>query len=240
MHIEDELIQRLLHGELPQADEMTVRRHLAECGQCSDRLDRARRDEYEVYALLGSVDHAAPHVDAAAVAAAARPRATPWVRWAATILLALGVAGAAYAIPGSPLRRWVRSLTHRARPAPQTPSPDSGLAGIAVAPGLDLTVRFTGPQPVGQIEVLLTDGVEVEVRAVIGAAMFSAGTDRLVVDNRDPQAAFEVRIPRTAPRVQILLGDARVMLKEGPRVVTEPSARCRSDAPARYVCLTPR
>jgi len=230
MHIDEEQVQRLLHGELPPADEAGIRRHLAECGECEGLVARARHDESEVYALLRRVDHPAPKVAVETM----RRRPTPWLRWAATIVLALGVAGAAYAIPGSPLKRWVHKVTHREPALPVVP--DSALAGIAVPPGLDLAVLFTRPEAIGRIEVLLTDGAEVEVRAVTGAGVFSAGTDRLVVGPRDSAATFEVRIPRAAPRVQILLGDTRVMLKEGSRVVTEPAGRCRSEGMERYIC----
>jgi len=241
MHIDDERIQRLLHGELPQADEVAARRHLAECGDCRARLAAARREEDEVYALLRQVDHGVPHVAAAAIVTQARTRAMPWLRWAAAIILALGVAGAAYAIPGSPLRAWVQRLTRRAPPTPTSPpsppSPDSSTAGIAVPPGRDLVVQFQGSPPVAQVDVLLTDDADVEVRTVTGSATFAAGTDRLVVDNRSPQATFDVRIPRAAPRVAILLRETRIVLKEGARVVTEPSARCRADNASRYVCF---
>lgn len=237
MHIDDERIQRLLHGELPEAEEVSVRRHLAECGECDGRFTQAQRDETEVFALLRHVDHPAPDVDLATIADKARPRVPLWVRWAAAIALALGLAGAAYAIPGSPLRDWVRKVTHATPSTPQLP--DSSVAGIAVAPGLDLVVLFTRPEAVGQIVVLLTDGTDVEVRAVTGgeSARFSAGTDRLIVDTRDPHASFEVRIPRIAPRVQVVLGDTRIVLKEGSRVVTEPSAHCRAETAAHFVCL---
>jgi hypothetical protein len=234
MHIDDERIQRLLHGELPRAEETAVRRHVAECGDCGGRFAQAQRDETEVFALLRHVDHPAPDVDPATIAAEAGPRATPWLRWAAAIALALGMAGAAYAIPGSPLRGWVNQLTHRSPPARQVP--DSSVAGIAVAPGLDLVVLFKRPEAIEEIAVLLTDGAEVEVRAITGTAMFSAGTDRLVVDTRDSHASFEVRIPRTAPRVQLVLSHTRIVLKEGSRIVTEPSAHCRTETAVRYVC----
>jgi len=245
MHIDDERIQRLLHGELSGSDELTIRGHLAECADCRSRLAQAQRDEAEVDALLREIDHPVPTVTAAELANAAQRRATPWLRWAAMIALALGVAGAAYAIPGSPLRRWVNNLSHRAPPAPPPPPtappqfPDSTAAGIALAPGIDFVVRFTNPQPIAQIDVLLTEGAEVEVRALSGTATFSAGSDRLVVEARG-RATFEVRIPRTAPRVQLMVGDKRILLKEGSHVVTEPSGYCRSASAVRYVCQLQR
>ena len=233
MHLDDEQIQRLLHGELRPGEETSARRHLAECGACEGRVVEAQREDAEVYALLRHVDHGVPKLDVGTVAAAARRRPAHVIRWAATIILAFGVAGVAYAIPGSPLRKWVTTLTHRPAPAPQVR--DTSAAGIAVAPGVDFVVRFARPS-IGQIDVLLTDDGEVEVRALTGSPTFNAGTDRLVVDAPDALATFEVRIPRDAPRVQIVLGDTRIVLKEGSRIVTQPAAHCRSETPMRYVC----
>jgi hypothetical protein len=166
----------------------------------------------EVLALLRHLDHPTPEVRAATIIAVARERPLHWVRWAATIVLALAVAGGAYALPGSPLRSWIQKLTHKAPPAPQ--GHNAAVPGIAVTPGLDFVVHFTRPQPTAQIDVVLTEGAEVEVHAVTGTAGFRAGTDTLIVDNWDSRATFDVRIPRAAPRVQVVVGDRRIWPRE--------------------------
>jgi hypothetical protein len=109
----------------------------------------------------------------------------------------------------------------RVSPAPlAAPDPDrSGdTAGISVTPGAELVIEF-GPGPVGgTVNVELTDGAEVVVRGPAGAATFTSEEERLVVHRSGPPSAFEVRVPRTAPRVEIRAGATRLFLKAGDRV----------------------
>jgi hypothetical protein len=76
----------------------------------------------------------------------------------------------------------------------------------------------------GLARVRLTDSAHVVVRAANGAATFSSDADRLVIDNRGGVGTFEIQIPRSAPRVEVLVNGARRYLKEGDRVtVNEPA-----------------
>ena len=108
MHLNEEQLQRLLHGELSAGARRNAGDHLAACNECRERLVLAQRDEGEILELLRQVDHPLPAVDAEALAARARGIGLVWGRWAAGILLVLGTVGAAYAVPGSPVRGWVR------------------------------------------------------------------------------------------------------------------------------------
>lgn len=232
MHLDEELIQRLLHGELVPQRESTARAHLTACDTCRSRLDAAERDESQVHALLRHLDHPVPHVDPRALALRARRRAPAWGRWAASIALAVGLGGAAYAIPGSPLPGWIDALVDRVarRAAPQEPrlpptdadaqprASEPAIAGIAVTPGPDVRITFTSPH--GRSRVSLGDGPEIVVRAPAGSATFTSHVDRLVIHNVDPSATIEIEIPRHAPRVEITAGTETLFLKEGPRVTT--------------------
>lgn len=232
MHLDEEQVQRLLHGELKPPAETSVREHLAGCDDCYRRIAEMEREEEEVYALLRHVDHPPPRIDAHAVAAKARSRdfawgwGSGWGRRAAGLLLMLGFAGVAYALPGSPLREWVQAIVQRMEPRPAPSSlvsvpaqaSDAGVAGIAVAPGRALVILFTSRQAAGHARVSLIDGPEVTVRAPIGAATFTSDVDRLVIDNPSSSATFDIQIPRTAPRVEIQVAGNRIFLKEGSHV----------------------
>jgi hypothetical protein len=171
------------------------------------------------------------------VAARAGARGPAWGRWAAALLIALGLAGGAYALPGSPLPAlvqavvaWIGGGPEPSPPPPPSPppeAPDPGIGGIAVAPGTSLTILFATFQTEGAARVRLSDGAEVVVRAPIGAAAFSSGSDRLVIDNAGSSATFEIQIPRAAPLVEILVGGSRLFLKEGSRVTVEGAADAR-------------
>ena len=196
-----------------------------------------------IQTLLRALDHPVPTVTAEAIAARARAsgRMTPAWRWAATVLLTLGVAGAAFALPGSPLRRWASALgavvTGRGRPdaepgvasTPPAP-PDQGRAGIAVAPGRSLLIVFDRPAPTAAVLVSLVDGGEVIVRAPPRAATFTTDAGRLVVEGRGAAPpgstpdTFAIDVPRESRRVEIRAGPARLFLKEGDRITsTRPS-----------------
>ena len=231
MHLDEEQVQRLLHGELGRSAEASAREHVAGCPDCRRRLAVAEREEAEVYALLGGLDHAPPPVSADTIAAKARGQVFAWGRWAAGIIVAIGLASASYAIPGSPVRAWVGAVVDwvggRSGPSsvnpPESGIPDRGVAGIAVAPGRTLLIVFTSPQAEGRVQVSLTDGADVGVRGPIGAATFTSDGDRLVIDNRGSSATFEIQIPRAAPRVEIQVGESSIFLKEGHRISTEQS-----------------
>jgi hypothetical protein len=226
MHLDEEQLQRLLHGESASATERSMREHLSTCTDCRTRLSDAQRDETEIHALLRLVDHPPPVVGAEAVAASARAHDGGWGRWAAGLLLALTAAGAAYAAPGSPLRGWTRAALELVRDdrepePPQAPATAPEMAGLAIAPGDTLTILFKSAQPQARARVSLGEGAEVRVRAPSGAATFGSDAERLVIDNRDSIATFEIEIPRDAPRVEIRVAGTRIFLKDGSRVMAQ-------------------
>jgi len=194
----------------------------------------AEREEADVHTLLRALDDPPPRTSpegvaarAGAVAVGVRAHDSAWLRRAASILLAVGIAGVAYAVPGSPVRGWVRVLVRkvggRSEPSTMPPYPKdshAGVSGIALLPGQKFLILLKSAQGGGQALVSLTDGPEVQVRAPAGAATFTSSADQLLIDNRDSLATFEIRIPRDAPWVEIQVGGARVFLKEGPRVTT--------------------
>lgn len=226
MHLDEAQVQALLHGELGRGSETTARQHLAECTTCRDRLAAAAQEEAEVFALLGAVDHPAPSIDASTIEIRVRAPDTRRLTWAAGIVLALGIAGAAYAAPGSPLPRLVSAITRWVRPQPEvaqtssSPSPAraTSVAGVAIVPGERFVIVFAASQAEGTARVRLTEGREVVVRAPSGAATFSSDADRLVIDNRGGTGAFEIQIPRTAPRVEILVDQTRRFLKDADHI----------------------
>jgi len=240
VHLDEEQVQRLLHGELSPRVERSAREHVAGCGDCRRHLAEAEREESEVLALLRAVDDPLPlRTSAGGVAAMAELASAPahardlaWFRRAAGIIVAVGIAGAAYAVPGSPVRGWVHAIVQKLGGRPETsgvaPAPGGSPAqgsGISVLPEQKLLILFKSDQGDGQVFVSLTDGTEVQVHAPTGAATFTSGVGQLVIDVRDPSATFEIEIPGSAPWVEIQAGTDRIFLKEGARVTTSGSKR---------------
>jgi hypothetical protein len=225
MHLDDERVQRLLHGELEPAGERLVRQHLMGCEVCRTLVDRARAEERSIFGLLREVDHPAPEIDPHLLLPAARQGPPRWARRAAAVALVVLAAGAAYAAPGSPLRELVQRLVSsaapsqpRSDPSRQTDEAAPSGAGIAVTPGDRLTIRFLVDRGATAI-LTLTDGDEVVVRTATGIATFTSDEDRLSVRSTGP-AGFEILIPASAPRVDVLSGDSLVLRKRGD-VVTD-------------------
>jgi hypothetical protein len=228
MHLDEEKVQRLLHGELERSQESSARYHLGTCSECRSRLTQAESEEAWVLDRLRRLDHAPPPLSVRAAVAAQRQRAQGWGRLAAGIFFALAAAGVAYAAPGSPLPRvleLVIDLITRPseRPAEAAASRNTGKpqAGIAVTAGNRLTILFQGDHSKDTAVVSLIDGTDVMVRALGGTTIFSSETDRLVVAHQGEPGRYEVLIPRMAPWIEIQVGGRRVLLKEKSRIVTE-------------------
>lgn len=248
MHLDEEQLQRLLHRELPPAARASVRDHLASCADCRLRVETAEREELRLFELLGRVDHSLRRVSVETIMARAGGRARGralghtlgWGRWAAGILLALVAAGAAYAAPGSPVPALVEQIIQWLDPAPSPAAPatpaapaertDSPIRGIAVAPGAQFTIVFPAEQVNGAATVSFTDEEDVVVRALHGAATFSAGLNRLSVGSAAASTRFEILIPRRARSVGISVAGRQVFLKKAARVLTD----AQRDAEGRY------
>jgi len=182
------------------------------------------RDEEEIFRLLESVDSPPPALTAGRVAATARRRRrrSGWYRWAAIILLVAVVGGVAYAMPGSPFRSWLESLAASPRtPVSERVSPSPSVpAGIAMEPGGRLTIVFDHSTAGSRARIVLTDLSRLTVETPAGAARFTAGSDRVLVTINRDSTLVQVKIPRSAPHVEILAGSRVLLRKTGSEIVT--------------------
>ncbi len=232
MHLDDEQLQRFLHRELSPDDRRLAGEHLASCPECRDHLFELEREQKEVYRLLQRVDSSPPAIAAADVITKGHASRAGWNRWAAGILLGAAAAGAAYAMPGSPLPGWVHAVRERIHGSAQRAVPSMPLmAGIAVPPGERLIVLFDRSHPRSQAHVTIGDWTEVRVRGPSGAATFGSEADTLRIGNRDSTATFEIDIPFDARKVEIQVAGRRIFVKDSGRIVA-PGA---SDGEGVYV-----
>ena len=217
MHLDDERIQRLLHGELGGAETET-RLHLAQCDACRDLLEEARADEARIFGLLARVDHQLPAVAPRVVFVRRKSAAGQWGRRAAAILVGAAIAGVAYAAPGSPVPRILERLIRQGTdvegraPAPEPGGQPPGGGGIAVEPTDGLVIELAAAGKDAVATVALSDGAEVEVRAVQGTATFSSDPGRLSVLSSGG-ARLEILIPRSAASVEVRIGAVPVFRK---------------------------
>jgi hypothetical protein len=229
MHLDDEQVQRVLHRELIASDAAGIDAHLAGCATCRDAVTRARAAEAEIFGLLRSVDHSHQALDLADVRRRPDRRTVAparYGRWAAAILAAVGLAGVAYAVPSSPLRRWLEEWrrTPRVQVAPtpgQAPERSPDIGGVSIAAGSPTVVLFVAAQATGEARVRLADVTDIAVRAPAGSARFAVAPGRLTIDNRGATIDYDILVPRHAPRVEIRVAGVRVWLKDGDRVVSD-------------------
>ena len=240
MHLGDEHIQRLLHGELHDVAENDVREHLATCTPCRQRFDEAGREEAEIYSMLERVDHRVPRTQPPSLMVSRSPASKgDWRRKAAVIALALGGAGVAYAAPGSPLPVWIRTLGaalagRSASPpvsAPTSTEESEATGGIEVVPGDRFTIRFAAQQAHGIAMIIVGDTPEIVARTVNGTASFMTDVDRLTISNDGSTADYQIQIPRGAAWIDVRVASRRLLLKRGAQIQSDVQA----DTLGRYV-----
>ena len=236
MHLDDERVQRLLHDELGSTEAET-RLHLEGCALCRDLVEGARAEEDRIHALLSEVDHPVATLDPRVILIERKASGGQWARRAAAAVLGVAIAGAAYALPGSPMpaaldRLFGTGPVSRDRVAEnQAERPAAPSAGIAVAATDGLVVELEAE---GQAVIELVDDEEVAVRAMSGTATFDSESGRLTVRGSGP-VQLEIRIPRTAKGVEVLAGSRPVfrMLAAGPASPTSPDSAGRYTVPLK-------
>ena len=238
MHLEDGVLQALIDSELDSTAATEAQRHIESCVECRARFHATSQDDALLRRVLPALDHSLARIPATQVIARSRHAGRPLVRWAAVIALIVLGAGGLYAIPGSPLRRWVDHLMAKPAPASETRA-DSGITtGIALPPGDHFRIVFASPAPsrtaIGMVTIGFTDDSVVAVRRIRGAARFVAEIDGVRVVATGP-ADFAVGIPRLAPWVAVLVGDRRLFLKDGTSVITD----VQPDSLGRYAVRIP-
>jgi hypothetical protein len=239
MHLDDERIQRLLHDELGSIGAET-RLHLESCAACRDLVEEARAEERRIIGLLSQVDHPIAAVDPRILLAGRRTSGRAWGRRAAAIILGAAIAGAAYALPGSPLPAALDNLLgigvarRDSAPATQADRVSTPPAGIAVPAedGLVILLLAEGEGAVATIE--LTEDEEVVVRAVEGSATFTSDPGHVTVRSSGP-VRLQIHIPRTAASVEVRSGSTPVFRKlaGGPVSETLPDSTGRFVIPLR-------
>jgi|SRR5690606_2632171 len=212
-HAAEGRLQAYLDGELSAVERAAVSGHLAACTACAEELGVLKEASTQLTLSLRLLDSTAPAPTSldTAFARAGTERVAVVRRAllrAAGIVLFLAAGGAA-ALPGSPVREWVRAAWDRG----------VGLfagAGQDQAPAAPVEPLGIGAAPVdGQIRIALVDlpaGTEVRVRLV----------DSPVAWVEAPGAVDSpVRFLRGPGRVEVSGGSAGLLRVDLPRRVAD-------------------
>lgn len=224
MHLDDESIERLLHGELDPDREVTARSHLATCPPCEARLKESRAMESRVFGLIGQLDHEAPEIDWEAVLRFPTPRPKTGSRIAASIAFLLLTGGILYALPESPVRGWIDHLL--GRDALESPAPREGtgskkeaaVSGLTVRPAGAFEVVFEASQASGTVRVKLVRTPDLEIRVLGTPVQLESGPDRLTVSNARSRSSYEILVPESASSIRVRVEGEDVFVMRGEEV----------------------
>lgn len=160
-------------------------------------------------------------------------RGSGWAR-AAGVILFLGAASAAAALPHSPLHRWVRGLlgpeTPTASSVESTPTasvepPETTGVRLSVPSG-PLRVVLQGVAPDAEIEVRWMPGTEAAVFGPVGSR-FTSAAGRL--EARLTPGAVRVELPRAVATASLEV-NGHTYLSRGPGGLEVPGPVVRQDA----------
>jgi hypothetical protein len=227
MHLDDESLERLLHGELDPGPEATVRSHLASCPSCEARLEESRALESRLFALLGTLDHEAPEIDWNSALSPPSTRARAGSRIAASIAFLLLAGGILYALPDSPVRGWIDRL--RGMDATEAPTPpgigspseiETPVSGLSLRPAGAFEIDFEYSQAIGAIRLRLVRTPEVEIRVLGSPVRLESGPGRLSVSNANSQSSYEILVPESAASIRVRVDGEEVFLTQRGKVQT--------------------
>jgi hypothetical protein len=224
--------------------------HLDGCGVCVAEVEEAKSRTTTVSEALGTLDVA---VDVAAAKAAVRrrldlrrPGTRPALRRlplgrAATFLLV--TAGAAAALPWSPLARWWSAPETTPPPSPTatqtaTPAAEDAPASIAIDVADHVEVVMSGVSAGSTIDVVWNDGRAARVSGPSGSR-FTLATSRIEVEAAE--GSLRVELPRARNAVVVVNGRTYLehsLTGAGGTTVVEPAAEV-TDAGVRFLVREP-
>jgi len=211
--------------------------------------DPRRADDAVVAEALRLLDHPVPRRSADDVLAEARRRQverSPRRAWRLAAAVGLTVAGAAAALPSSPLRRLLGRAPgdapagaphapHASPAAPPATSPetlrDAASAGVAVVPRERVEVAFLR-QSRGRLELRFVEGPQLSLVPRGADVRFTVRPDRIAVEDTTGRASFELLVPRSVAQLRVEVGGATVFRVVGGDVISH--AR-RDDATGAYL-----
>lgn len=208
MHLDDESLERLLHGELDPGHEATVRRHLANCPSCEARLEETRDLESRLPGLLATLDHEAPEIDWNSALRSPSRRARAGSRIAASIAFLLLAGGILYAFPGSPVPGWIDrlrgSVATGTHPGMGSHSEiETAVSGLSVRPAGPFDIVFEDSQAIGTIRLRLVRTPDVEIRVLGSPVQLESGPDRVTFSNAISESSYEILVPESASSIRV-------------------------------------
>jgi hypothetical protein len=203
-------------------------------------------DDAMLAALLRTLDHQPPAIDADAVMARARVATAHARRRRRAIALAasgstLLAAALAAALPSSPLGQYLRTtLGHRRVTAQPKPPPVPATAqtqtvtggGVAITPPGDVRVVFRTQQAAGDIRI--TFGPDPLLRVALvggGTPAYTIAQGAVTVENTGSRSSYQLTLPASVRHARVVVAADTVFAADGHRIRTSATP----DGDRRYV-----
>jgi hypothetical protein len=208
MHPDTVALRQFTDGELQGNVAEDVRLHTQHCPACAAAIEALPGEDAWIVSLFSTLDSPAPSFKLNDRSGRASPQ---WLRRAAAVLLLSTLAGAAWALPGSPVRSWLNPQPEPVAHVPvngpdATPAIERG--GLDITAGGAVHIRFAEAQTRGLLHIFFSDSTAVRLTVFNDDVRFDAQSDgNVFVDNTGSFADYEIRIPRDAADLTIRLAD---------------------------------
>lgn len=236
-HPDEGQIRAFLDGEAGDAHP-GLETHIRQCSQCSAIVQSQEEALMRLSEALAASDVAPPLVRSRQALLRARRKKAPWTMTrrnlpkAASIAILI-TAGAAAALPGSPLRDWIRGSPAGVQES-GAPSPPSAEPAAALASGEDLgmvgaslplkeggmTIRILELAPGAEIRVQMVEGDQVGIYAGQGTRF---RTEEHVMEATGAPGNLRVEVPRGMDGYEVVVeGQVYLRRMEGEVEILGP------------------
>ena len=226
-HPDQETLRRFADGETAGTDASTLGAHIRACASCTHAIEELQREDAQVAALLSTLDSPPPVLQM--LLAGRTQVAAPWIRRAAALLFLASLAGAGWALPGSPVRAWLRGSAQQSTPAGMSNVIET--AAPALHGGLDIPtdgavlITFAQAQARGSVRIVLSDSAGVRLTILNhDARLESPSEHHVIIENDGSLADYRIRVPHSAADVTVRVG-SRVVFRKMRDVLTSSIAQ---------------
>lgn len=232
MHMDDGVLIAFVDNELAPPDRAEAAEHVLGCPVCRERLDELKAASATLTGALAALD-ASPDMDDgwSRVGERLGRQGRAWtarslVRAAGLILVV--AAGASAAVPGSPVRSWIRTAV---APAPTAESPAGTLdttSGVSIAP-VDgrIEVVVVEPGPGTRLRVRAVDAEQATVVVPDPGTPPEFRTSPGRIEVQGVSGLVEIDVPRSALDVRVLVNDEPYVVGSGSALRAAVTAETR-------------
>lgn len=219
-HVDDGVLMAYMDEELSPSARADTAKHVLACPRCRERLDELAADGRLLQEALALVDRPAP-VERAHARFRGRTAGHRWspgrsvsgtafIKAAGLVLLL--AAGASAAVPGSPVRNWIRTtLVSREKPAAANRA--DTMSGVSILPANGhVEVAISRAAKGTRLRVRVVDGPRASVTVPEARKLPQFRTAPGRIDVVEPADEVLIDMPKTATEIEVTVnGDPYVV-----------------------------